>query len=427
MAGRSILVIGAGAAGLAAAGALVRAGADVTILEGRDRVGGRVLTVGGGSIGIPVELGAEFVHGAAPHTQRLADQAGVDVCDVEGEQWRARDGRLTRLHDFWKRVGRVMSHLDAQRESDRSIAEFMAERPGGRRLQADRVLARSFVQGFHAADLALASERALARAGNPAEDEDAARHGRPVQGYARIIDALARPVLDRVRFNAAVRRIRWSPGSIEVATSAGEFRAAAAVVTLPIGVLKRIGRPDGVQFDPEPPRLRAILAGIETGSVVRVSLGFRERFWERERPRLSFLHTPHAPFNIWWTQHPLRRPLIVGWAGGPAARALDEAGSIDEATVRTLAAQLGMSRRRLDRLLIDTYVHNWDADPFSRGAYSYAAVGGADAARSLSRPVQHTLYFAGEASSTEENGTVEGAISSGLRAARQVLRHPSTG
>jgi monoamine oxidase len=127
---------------------------------------------------------------------------------------------------------------------------------------------------------------------------------------------------------------------------------------------------------------------------------------------------------VWWNLHPLRSGTVVGWAGGPAALALEsDAGRISEIAVSSLADAFGCDRRTVKRHVLTTFRHDWSRDPFSRGAYSYSAVGGADAGKLLSTPVAGTLFFAGEAADAEgRNGTVHGAIGSGKRAAKQAMR-----
>jgi monoamine oxidase len=422
------LILGAGAAGLAAASALRRAGREVLVLEARDRSGGRCWSVTHPAAPLPLELGAEFVHGGAEETEKLASRAGIVISDVAGDQWRARNGRITRLHGFWDRVGRVLSRLPDASRGDISFGEFLRGAPGGSALAHDRVLARAFVQGFHAADLDRVSARALAEAGNPGEDESAARHGRTVGGYTALLAPLAAQVSDLIRYGETVRSVRWQRGRVRVETAGSTFDARAAVITLPLGVLHY----GDVDFDPWPPTVRRGLAGLAMGSVARVTMVFDRRFWEgdvvKQLPagaslsRLSFLHTPHSPFNIWWTLYPLRAPVMVGWSGGPPAEALHAAGNVEEHAVAELATQLGMTRRRLQSVLVATFHHDWDSDPFSRGAYSYAVVGGATASQRLARPVDDTLFFAGEATAGADSGTVEGALRSGFRAARHVLQ-----
>jgi monoamine oxidase len=422
-----VLIIGAGAAGLRAAVDLVDAGVDVRVLEARDRVGGRAWTVRHHAAPTPIELGAEFVHGDAPETEKLARDAASLIVDVEGDQWRARSGRLTRQNDFWDAVGAVMKRLDADREPDRSFGAFLRTAPGGRRLAAARTLARSFVQGFHAADLDAISERALAQSGNPAADESASRHGRLTSGYGPLMQRLGARCSDRIDYGAAVARVEWRRGGAEVMLANGScIDARAVIVTVPLPLLQT----RALRIEPEPAHVRNAIDLLATGSVVCITLVMRGRFWEDDDfhsgrdslQRLSFLHTPKAAFNIWWTAHPLRAPVIVGWSGGPPARALAAQGDIEGAALASLSEALGLTRRRLASHVVATFTHDWDADPFSRGAYSYPAVHGATAAARLARPVQGTLFFAGEATSSQESGTVEGALASGARAARQLLR-----
>jgi monoamine oxidase len=124
---------------------------------------------------------------------------------------------------------------------------------------------------------------------------------------------------------------------------------------------------------------------------------------------------------VWWSPDPSPTPIAVAWSGGPAAAALARLRSseIVATALRNLARDLGLSRTRLEASVRGAWLHNWQRDPFSRGAYSYPQVGGASAGRALARPVEGTLFFAGEATS-QAWGTVEGALASGLRAARQV-------
>ena len=141
---------------------------------------------------------------------------------------------------------------------------------------------------------------------------------------------------------------------------------------------------------------------------------------------LSFLHgTSDVDFPIWWTTYPVRSPLLVGWCGGPkalqlAGRRSDE---IESAALRSLAKLLPTTVASLRKHLVSSHVHDWISDPFSRGAYSYSRVGGDDAPARLARPVEGTLFFAGEAADPEgRTGTVHGAIATGRRAAAQAVR-----
>src|SRR5207247_3104115 len=130
-------------------------------------------------------------------------------------------------------------------------------------------------------------------------------------------------------------------------------------------------------------------------------------------------------FPVWWTLHPAQVPVMVGWVGGPAAVSLAgrAAADIRYIAAASLAANLGVSRRRVESQIEACWMHDWECDPFSRGAYSYPLVGGAGWEKRLARSISRTSWLAGEAADAEgRNGTVHGAIGSGRRAARSVAR-----
>lgn len=437
-----VVVLGGGAAGLAAAGALHDGGVRVTLLEARDRIGGRILTVRDPRLPIPIELGAEFIHGSAPETTALARDAGLRTYEVVGERWRAANGVYTRVEDYWDRLDRVMRRLDPELDPDESFQDFLDRKPGGRTLARERTLAAEFIQGFHAADLDRISARSLADGGSPGDDPDEKRMARFLDGYDTVPMQLARGLDDVIRLRSIVTAIDWTRGAVRVSLAprrgqrTAVIRARAAIVTLPLGVLQTPpGTLGAVTITPDPRAFRAALDTLTSGSVVRLILAFSEPFWVDRKPRsgatraslacMHFLHTLHAPIPVWWTSFPVRAPMLTGWVGGPRARELARQGpeGILTAALDTLATGLGIRPRTLGGLVTGFWTHDWREDPFSRGAYSYPLVGGSDAAKTLSRPIDRTLFFAGEAVDSEmRSGTVHGAIGSGRRAAKAALR-----
>ena len=411
-----VVIVGAGAAGLMCARELARAGRTVLVLEASHRVGGRVLTLFETRAGVPIELGAEFVHGDAPVTTRLLDEARLATVRMSGEHARSDRGELSPQGPIWKRMSRVFALMARGRKIDRSFQEFLDARPGGARLARERDLARAFVQGFNGADPALVSERSLADQGDPTEGAADAR--RIVNGYAALIVHLEREVAGLVRFDRAARTIEWSDASVRVVDRAGTAHAArAAVVTVPLPMLQ-----DGaLRLVPEIPALTRAARRMVMGHVTRVGIVVRERFWERRMDALSFVHTPHRPFSVWWTQHPVRSPLLVGWGGGPPALELTRDGLVEETAIAELAHAFAMRRGRAEALVESMHWHDWSSDPFARGAYGYVGVGGASAPRTLARAIEGRIFVAGEATDSGSSGTVEGALASGRRAARQVL------
>jgi monoamine oxidase len=435
-----VAIVGGGVAGLAAMRVLEQSGVRTCVLEARSRIGGRIHTVRDPRVAHPIELGAEFVHGSAPELVSLARDARLLLYAVEGERWRARGARLTRLDDFWKRLHTVMRHLDAE-EVDRSFGEFLDDAPGGRRAADARGLARAFVEGFHAADPGRISVLALADGGSPSEDTAEQRQMRIADGYDRVPEWLANGFRDRIMMDAAVERIEWGDDGVALSVRHGSVpsvttvAARAAVITAPLGVLLAgVDDPGAITFSPRVPILDEVRSRLTMGAVVRVVVLFRERWWAdhlRALPRgaslesMVFLHGESRDVPVWWSLHPMQAPVMTGWAGGPAGLRLAGRPSteIQERAIRALAAQLRVTHRRVAAQVEACWTHDWQHDPFSRGAYSYSLVGGAESARHLARSIRGTLWFAGEAADPEgRNGTVHGAIASGQRAALSVTR-----
>jgi monoamine oxidase len=422
--GTDTIVIGAGAAGLAAARALSDAGREVVVLEARGRIGGRILTVHDPEWPLPVELGPEFLHGEAAATRAIARAAGLAVVELPDEHVWAHRGRVHAMGEVWTRFGALLERIPT-RGADVSFARFLAQRrvPG-----PTRSMARLFVEGYYGADVERVSAQSLASDGG--ETDESQRQYRLAEGYSGIVrwlrDGLD-PARCQVRLSSVVESVGWRRGAVEVGyhSAAGAqtrtLRARTAIVTLPLGVLKAAPSEAGaVRFDPLPAALRAAIEKLEVSHVCKVVLRFREPFWD---DRLNYIHDREGDFPTWWTASPSRVPVITAWAGGPRAEALrelEETALVDRA-LASATRTLAVPRPRMEELLESWRAHDWRRDPYSRGAYSYVGVGGLPAQRALARPCEGTLFFAGETTEPDEMGTVAGAIASGQRAARQVL------
>jgi monoamine oxidase len=317
---------------------------------------------------------------------------------------------------------------------DRTFQEFL-DGDADSEPQDLRSQAAAFVEGFNAAHASRVSVQWLIDSRKADRAIEADRAYRLIDGYGALVARLAERVRNGgcdLRLDAPVRAIRWGRGRVTVVTRAGEvFRARRAVISLPLGVLQApAGASGAVTFDPDITAKRAALVRIAAGTVVRVVLAFREPFWEglersgRSLSRLSFLFSDDAWFPTWWTRMPARSAILTGWSAAGRAERLcgeDESSIVDRA-LSSLSDTLGVRRSMLSSLFEQAYFHDWRADPFSRGAYSYVLVGGAEAPRELVAPLEETLFLAGEATDTAgHNGTVHGAIASGKRAARDVL------
>jgi monoamine oxidase len=411
-------------AGLAAARALHDAGCQVLVLEARDRVGGRVYTRHDADSPVAIELGAEFVQGLPPRLHEIARQARLLVCELGGGRWHWESGQdihpgffPLRLHRR-ARVDDISARLAAYTGPDRSLRQFLDDcaRLDPRLADAAEQTAR-WVEGYDAAHVDRISTRALAHQARAEAAIQGDRAFRIPTGY----DGVARWLLAglpewAVRLGAVVSEVRWQPGQVSLSTSTGDVGGRAVVVTVPLPVLARLS------FVPDLPDKREALRGLHMGSVIKIGLRFHEPFWWHAQPQLGFLQTAAEAFPTWWTSYPVLAPLLIGWAGGPAADALS--GLADEAILeRALDILSRVFRVSARSRLAAWYLHNWQTDPLAGGAYSYIGVHGLADQRALAEPVADTLFFAGEATELDgHHATVHGALATGERAAREVLR-----
>lgn len=411
-----IIVLGAGIAGLAAARALAGGGRNTVLIEARNRVGGRILTVRDPSSDLPIELGAEFVHGRPPELLDLIREAGLTLFQREGDFVCFEDGQLGDCGFF----GEAFAVLDDLPTSpDMPFSEFLSQKQ-----LPDHIAARatSYVEGFNAADASRIGTAALRKQQEAEESIAGDRSYRVVEGY----DRLPAYLLDRflafggqLHLDAPATAIHWSPGHVRVTTANPEFpevHAARAVIALPLGVLQA----NTIPILPEPPNAIAATRRLAMGPAVRISLVFRERFWETATPRLSFLLAQEETPPAWWTTAPNPSPTLTGWVAGPRALRAPAGAAFKDQALATLATIF--RRDDLHSLLVSFHTRDWQSDPFSLGAYSYAPAGALHASDDLAAPVENTLYFAGEHTDTTGHwGTVHAALRSGLRAAAQIL------
>jgi monoamine oxidase len=422
------IVIGGGVAGLAAAAVLGRRGRRVILLEARERLGGRIHTVRPPGWRRPVELGAEFVHAGNDALWRVVRRHRLNTVRVPGGHWRFVDGTLRQIDDLAEQLEHVTGRIAERKMAGWSFARFLRAQ---RTLpEAQRELAAGFVEGFEAAPLNEMSASAMA--GETLDDEHQFIFP---QGYATLVSALeadARRAGVCIVPEAAVRRIDWRRGAVQVNSRAGSFRAACAIVTVPLGVLQRRPAQRGaITFAPALRGKEKLVARMRMGHVLRLSLHFERRAWSRLLPgalaragrSFGFIHSRVEGVPVWWSLY--GDSSITGWAGGPAALALrrNSGRAIRDRALASLSVVWNTSKARLQRALRGWTMHPWSRDPFSRGAYSFVACGQDSAADKLAEPVGGTLFFAGEATAPRgETGTVHGALASGLRAAEEVRR-----
>ena len=411
------LVIGAGMAGVTAGRELVRAGLSVIVVEGGDRIGGRLRTIRDFSEQ-PVEAGAEFIHGNDATTWGEIRAAGLNTrpCHLVRDTMLSFDGParwlpLALLHPgAWSAAG-ILRSIARVRAPDCSAREFLDRRQyrGRARLLAGLTLTAHLPGSTDEIGM-------LGLKSDGVHKLETGLNHRVVEGY----DRLCRFVADDldIRFGFSVETMRWRPDEVVVQSTEGlELRARTAVCTLPVGVLDS----GSIRFEPELPEgKRSALQHLQSGPVLKILLRFRDRFWPR---RLAILACASGPLTLYWPiagPSAQDTPVLIAYATGPRATALAE---VSEAEATSIAVRdLGRLFPKADvgGTLTDSRRIDWAADPLARGGYSFVRVGGAGAREMLAAADTGALLWAGAATESSPIAeTVEAAYLSGLRAASE--------
>ncbi len=414
-----VIVIGAGVAGLAAAQILSQAGQQVLVLEARERPGGRVWT-DSEWLGVPLENGAEFIHGDQAITWQWLEQA--QAIQIPRYQTYAFDVNH-QLYGYevvktWPDFERFFNLEFADwphvpwPDPDCSLQAWFEA-------QHLSPLAQEFASQFHG-HLYLTSSEQLSL--QEVIHESLVHHAgddnfRLKSGYISLVEQLTAGL--EICYQAPVETIHWQPGQVSLSTDAERFQAPRLLTTVPLALLQQ-GIP---QFQPPlPPAKQAAIQSLYVGPAMKLQLVFQEQFWPPEHSLFMSL----GPIMVWWSpsyNRPDFPPVLTAFIGGERAQALHqktESELIDFGLgdlCRIFGSQHPRALCQAGRCI------NWTSDPWARGGYSSVPPQAFGMRQQLAQPLAETLYFAGEATVTTSNpATVHGAIETGQRAAQEILQ-----
>lgn len=400
------IIIGAGAAGLMAARELRRSGAEVTLLEAGDRIGGRVHTVCPSGFSAPIEAAAEFIHGDLPLTQELLQETGIATVPAEGSYYVQEGSSLRRSFGEghgWAEFRKAMSAL----KEDTTVEALLDRHFSGPEYALLRREVDEMAQGLDLADIAELSVFCVRD-----EWSDEHQQFRPENGYGPLLEALLAEcngtgftLLKGIR----VERIEWDAEGVSVFAGSTVFLADKAIVTVPLAAL----REQQILFVPDIGM--AEKAGrLGWGEVIKIALEFETAFWEKDYPELGFLFAD-AGFTF-WTQLAERRPLLTAWIGNDHAK--DCEAMSDEALVqRAIGSLVKVFSHDPASLLRASAVFRYTRNSPTGGGYSWLKPESYAVIEDVNRSYGGVLFFAGEAWHAEHTATVEGALQSGREAA----------
>jgi monoamine oxidase len=400
-----VVIVGGGAAGIAACRRLKDAGIECLLLEARPRLGGRAWTVSDDPL-CPIDLGCGWLHSADRNPWHGIAEAQGRSIDRTPPPWMRPSAPigfpLSEQAAYLDARDKFFARVDAAAESEQDAAAATLLDPNGRWNDLIRATG-TYVSG---AELERVSVRDLGRY------DDSSVNWRVVEGYGTVIAAHGASL--PVTLGCSVRGIDWNGRRLRVETAHGSIAADAAIVTLPSSLLAE----QKIVFTPGLPAKAEAAAGLPLGLADKLFLSLSDA-GEFEKDSRLFGRTDRSGTATYHLR-PFGRPQIEVYFAATLAAELEAAGEAAflDFAVAELVGLLGSDFARRIRPL---HLHRWGIDPLSRGSYSYALPGKADCRAMLAAPVDDRLFFAGEACSTNDYSTAHGAYLTGVVAADQAI------
>ena len=415
---KHIIIIGAGAAGLIAAKELSSRGYGITILEDAEKAGGRMCTSSQNKFGMPVEPGAEFIHGNLQLTLQLLKEANIKYTPINGKMVHFTNEKIKRHDDLDKHWDELMEQIDELKE-DMTIDDFLNKYFGDEKYEQLRQSVQGFAEGFDLADTAKAAIIPLKK--EWAHEEEA--QYRIDGGYIKLTEYLVETCLKNkvnIQYDCFVETINWKNDDVTITTIDNRtFTAQKLIITVSAGMLQS-GK---IDFIPAIPAYMKAVNDIGFGSVIKILLQFKDQFWKKKSKGAGFILS-NETIPTWWTQLPDENTLLTGWLGGPKAYAHKNTSpeEIIQLSLQSLSSIFDYRVEELQENLLHAEVYNWSNDKCSLGGYSYSTLSSAEAKQVLNTPLENTIYFSGEATyEGDAQATVEAALQSGMYAASSII------
>ena len=412
---KKILIVGGGISGLVAASMLAEKNF-VTILEAAATCGGRIKSKWSKDFPCVIEPGAEFIHGDLKETINLLKDAAIAYVPVEGKMYRKENGILEEQKDMiegWDKLLAKMKHAD----KDETMFDFLQQHFGEDKYAALRRQAVNYTEGFDVADVKKVTVQSLYKEW-VAEDED---NFRIPEGYSALIDSLITTCESKgctILNNEIVKQIDWEKNNVSVITSKEKkYDADKIIITVPISVLQTTASEGSINFTPALDEQINAAKQIGFGTVIKVLCSFHQSFWKTD---MGFVFGDEY-FPTWWTQLPDTGNMLTGWAGGGKADQLNEESDEEllEKALMSLSNIFDISLAEIKSNLKAAEVFNWKNEPLSHGAYSYDMPGSIEAKKLLSKPVEDTVFFCGEAI---YEGTSPGTVEAAIISAKEMVK-----